>query len=94
MEEDAQRALKEIKEFEGQRLCVSLAKKKVKEKKKAGLCEDQLEVSHPVSTHNHHHVTLFSTQRDRFHRGGKRAQVKRPQEEEPESSTHHQESQF
>uniref|UniRef100_A0AAQ5ZEJ2 RNA-binding protein 28 n=1 Tax=Amphiprion ocellaris TaxID=80972 RepID=A0AAQ5ZEJ2_AMPOC len=35
MEEDAQRALKEIKEYDGQRLSLSVAKKKIKDKKKA-----------------------------------------------------------
>uniref|UniRef100_A0A8C7XN36 RNA binding motif protein 28 n=1 Tax=Oryzias sinensis TaxID=183150 RepID=A0A8C7XN36_9TELE len=35
MEEDAQRALKEIKDFDGKRLSLSLAKKKIDDKKKA-----------------------------------------------------------
>lgn len=35
MEEDAQRALKEIKEYDGKRLSLSVAKKKIREKKKA-----------------------------------------------------------
>ncbi|XP_042268669.1 RNA-binding protein 28-like [Thunnus maccoyii] len=34
MEEDAQRALKEIKEYDGQKLSVTVAKKKIKDKKK------------------------------------------------------------
>uniref|UniRef100_A0A8C8DMA3 RNA binding motif protein 28 n=1 Tax=Oryzias sinensis TaxID=183150 RepID=A0A8C8DMA3_9TELE len=40
MEEDAQRALKEIKDFDGKRLSLSLAKKKIDDKKKAGLNEE------------------------------------------------------
>uniref|UniRef100_A0A3P9JG74 RNA binding motif protein 28 n=1 Tax=Oryzias latipes TaxID=8090 RepID=A0A3P9JG74_ORYLA len=40
MEEDAQRALKEIKDFDGKRLSLSLAKKKIDDKKKAGLDEE------------------------------------------------------
>uniref|UniRef100_A0A3Q1G398 RNA-binding protein 28 n=1 Tax=Acanthochromis polyacanthus TaxID=80966 RepID=A0A3Q1G398_9TELE len=39
MEEDAQRALKEIKEYDGQRLSLSVAKKKIKDKKKAAVKE-------------------------------------------------------
>uniref|UniRef100_A0A7N6BK28 RNA-binding protein 28 n=1 Tax=Anabas testudineus TaxID=64144 RepID=A0A7N6BK28_ANATE len=35
MEEDAQRALKEVKEYDGKRLSLSVAKKKIKDKKKA-----------------------------------------------------------
>ncbi|XP_047452539.1 RNA-binding protein 28 isoform X2 [Mugil cephalus] len=36
MEEDAQRAMKEIKEYEGQKVSLSVAKKKIKDKKKKG----------------------------------------------------------
>uniref|UniRef100_A0A3Q2T0E1 RRM domain-containing protein n=1 Tax=Fundulus heteroclitus TaxID=8078 RepID=A0A3Q2T0E1_FUNHE len=34
MEEDAQRALKEVKEYDGKKLSLSVAKKKIREKKK------------------------------------------------------------
>ncbi len=37
MEEDAQRALKEVKEYDGQRLSLSVARKKIKDKKKTGV---------------------------------------------------------
>lgn len=37
MEEDAQRALKEVKEYDGKKLSLSVAKGKVKDKKKKGL---------------------------------------------------------
>ncbi|XP_026222386.1 LOW QUALITY PROTEIN: RNA-binding protein 28 [Anabas testudineus] len=39
MEEDAQRALKEVKEYDGKRLSLSVAKKKIKDKKKAAAKE-------------------------------------------------------
>uniref|UniRef100_A0A3Q1H2J9 RNA-binding protein 28 n=1 Tax=Anabas testudineus TaxID=64144 RepID=A0A3Q1H2J9_ANATE len=41
MEEDAQRALKEVKEYDGKRLSLSVAKKKIKDKKKAEKNEQQ-----------------------------------------------------
>lgn len=37
MEEDAQRALKEVKEYDGKKLSVTVAKKKMKDKKKPGV---------------------------------------------------------
>lgn len=37
MEEDAQRALKEVKEYDGKKLSVTVAKKKIKDKKKPGV---------------------------------------------------------
>uniref|UniRef100_A0A3B5MUQ8 RRM domain-containing protein n=1 Tax=Xiphophorus couchianus TaxID=32473 RepID=A0A3B5MUQ8_9TELE len=37
MEEDAKRALKEIKEYDGKKLSLSVAKKKVNNKKKTGV---------------------------------------------------------
>lgn len=37
MTEDAQRALKEIKDYDGQRLSLSVAKKKIQDKKKTGV---------------------------------------------------------
>lgn len=37
MEEDSQRALKEIKEYDGQKISVSVAKKKLDNKKKGGM---------------------------------------------------------
>jgi len=40
MEEDAQRALKEIKEYDGKKLSVTVAKKKLRDKQKAGLYKD------------------------------------------------------
>lgn len=40
MEEDAQRALKEVKEYDGKKLSLTVAKKKVKDKKKKGLYEN------------------------------------------------------
>uniref|UniRef100_A0A3B4UPD4 RRM domain-containing protein n=1 Tax=Seriola dumerili TaxID=41447 RepID=A0A3B4UPD4_SERDU len=36
MEEDAKRALKEVKEYDGQRVFLSVAKKKIRDKKKTG----------------------------------------------------------
>uniref|UniRef100_A0A8C2WX19 RNA-binding protein 28 n=1 Tax=Cyclopterus lumpus TaxID=8103 RepID=A0A8C2WX19_CYCLU len=40
MEEDSQRALKEVKLYDGQRLSVTVAKRKIKDKKKTGMCKD------------------------------------------------------
>lgn len=40
MEEDAQRALQEIKDYDGKKLSLSMAKKKINDKKKAGLGEE------------------------------------------------------
>ncbi|KAM7396611.1 hypothetical protein PAMP_019644 [Pampus punctatissimus] len=48
MEEDAQRALKEVKEYDGQKLSLSVAKKKIKDKKKRAPNEPA-PVSAPVS---------------------------------------------
>ncbi len=53
MEDDAQRALKEIKEYDGHRLSLSVAKKKIKDRKKTGafkvLCKNcNSESSHAV----------------------------------------------
>lgn len=36
MEEDLQRAMKEVKDYDGQRISVSVAKKKQQDQKKAG----------------------------------------------------------
>lgn len=39
MKEDVEQALKEIKEYDGQKLSLSLAKKKIHDKKKTGVCK-------------------------------------------------------
>lgn len=41
MEEDAQRALKEIKEYDGRKLSLSVARKKIKDKRKTGVYKSQ-----------------------------------------------------
>lgn len=43
MEEDAQRALKEIKEYDGQKLSLTVAKSKIKDKNKKGSYEDMFQ---------------------------------------------------
>lgn len=39
MEEDAQRALKEIKDYDGKKISLSVAKKKIRDNKKTGVCK-------------------------------------------------------
>lgn len=51
MEEDAQRALKEIKEYDGKRLSLSVAKKKIKDKKKTGMCNASPNTSNRDTCH-------------------------------------------
>lgn len=43
MEEDAQRAMKDVKEFDGKKLSISVAKKKIKDKRKTGVYKDMSE---------------------------------------------------
>lgn len=40
MEEDAQQAMTQIKDYDGQRISLSVAKKKITDKKKTGVYED------------------------------------------------------
>lgn len=52
MTEDAQRALKEIKEYDGQRLSLSVAKKKIQDKKKTGVQKAMPMRAHTLFLHD------------------------------------------
>lgn len=50
MKEDAERALKEIKEYDGKRLSLCVAKKKIRDKKKTGVYEAMPTRAHTLSS--------------------------------------------